>query len=389
MKQRGSALIIAMMFIGLIGAIAFGIAKLIFADSSIGTLSENGAIAYYAAESGVEEGFLRYRYNQNAEVPFSNWAFRDSKVFRSNLVSKSVLSGEAYVGIPTSGSLTLSQQTYDLRMGYLGTNNEVGGGPFFYQDVDKDGVSESTDIFDASYGTGDYIFLKVPKDESRKFDLTNVDLRNHLAIGIKFLGVNASAGGVPPVVNPSIECKAMAEIKFSTTIGTVNKEYKALTVYNAASCGAVLGLPPERLTSAHSDFQVTGGWTGGAASPYRLAGSQNYYYSMDPSTFVSDLFAKAGDSVLAPGSYDNVTMTIKPLNYAADVAFITDTCNDYINHPEKNCLSSRANIVTGPYTYMTSTGYFGGSTRTLTANIDRQSGTLYDLYDYVLYKENN
>jgi hypothetical protein len=39
-------------------------------------------------------------------------------------------------------------------------------------------------------------------------------------------------------------------------------------------------------------------------------------------------------------------------------------------------------------TKVESTGYYGGVSRKLEATIDRQSGTLYDLFDYVIYKTN-
>ncbi len=45
--------------------------------------------------------------------------------------------------------------------------------------------------------------------------------------------------------------------------------------------------------------------------------------------------------------------------------------------------------IASPYTTIHSVGHFGGVTRTLIANIDRQSGTLYDIYDFVIYQYGN
>ena len=44
--------------------------------------------------------------------------------------------------------------------------------------------------------------------------------------------------------------------------------------------------------------------------------------------------------------------------------------------------------VVQPYSTIKSTGYYGGVTRTLEARIDRQAGTLYDLFDFVIYDSN-
>ena len=64
MKKRGSALIIALLIMATVGGVTFGIGRLFFLDRSITALYENSTIAYYAAESGLEEGMLRYRYKK-------------------------------------------------------------------------------------------------------------------------------------------------------------------------------------------------------------------------------------------------------------------------------------------------------------------------------------
>ena len=58
-----------MLLITSIGVITFGIGRALFVQTQTGALYENGVMAYYAAESGIEEGFLMYRYNQNSEIP--------------------------------------------------------------------------------------------------------------------------------------------------------------------------------------------------------------------------------------------------------------------------------------------------------------------------------
>lgn len=377
MKQRGSALIISMMLIASIGAVAFGIAKLFYADTSLSSDYENGIIAYYAAESGIEEGFLRYKYNMNTEVPFpdASWVFNDTKVFRTNLTDESVNQGTSNVGIDPSGLVTTpTKQIYDLRVGYLGTNLSEGG-PFYYHDVNKDGISDGNDIFNSSYSAGDYNFLRIPKDEARTFDLSNIDFStNDLSVGFKFIGVGS--GGY----TPTKECQAMAEVKFLiTSTAGVSKEYKALTSFNPATCASLIGIEANKL-----DVAPSGGYKNANGNTY-VDGNTDYYYSLND--ILTQTLTKAGATIT---STDKVVMTIKPLYYPADVAFLTMACNGWKNIGN-NCttVNSHSKIVTGPYSYISSTGYYGGTTRTLTANIDRQSGTIYDLYSYVLFKGTN
>lgn len=363
MKQRGSALIIAMMLIATVGAAAFGISKLLYIDSAVSTAYENGTVAYYSAESGIETAFLLYKYNMNAEVPLENWLYDDTKVYITNLANKSVETGTLMSGINNTTQISNpAKQYYDLRMGYLGTNLPEGG-PFFSHDIDKDGTTESSEVLDPNFSANEYSFLRIPRDEARKFDLSNVDLSltgNKLKIGFKFIGV---------ANNDADKCKAMAEVKFLVTTGVTAKEYKALTSFNATTCAGYVSIPAGKMD--------------GAILPSTFDDS-NFYYKFDD--ILNIILTKSGDTINSPSSGNNVIMTVKPLYYDADVYFSTATCDSASTLGA--CKADKKNIVTGPYSYVASTGYYGGVSRSLSANIDRQSGTLYDLYDYVLFKSN-
>jgi hypothetical protein len=72
-------------------------------------------------------------------------------------------------------------------------------------------------------------------------------------------------------------------------------------------------------------------------------------------------------------------ITIKPVgNYNANdgIYFGFQQGNTAIN----------AVRTTGPTTTINSVGYFAGNSRQITANIDRQSGTIMDIFNYVIYK---
>ena len=371
------------MMIATIGAAAFGIARLLFADTSIASTYENGAIAYYAAESGIEEAFLRYKYNMNAEVPYGSWTLGENKVFRTNINENSVIHGGGVGRIPSDYALdydygsgihwvdAAKEQIYDLRMGYIGTS----GGPFYGQDSNNNGrLMESNFQEDDSYGTGDYSFLMIPEDEALKIDLSGLDLsvagsENNLEFGLKF--TSTSVGEFNTVSN---RCKALAEIKLTVQKTGITREYKGLmgitsAAFDTFNCETVIGIDKSKIFLANRYSDVT--------TESVIAGRDLYleHYRLQ------ELITTNGG--VLPGASDKVSLSVKPLYYKAALALTIDKCDkDLLNCTDKT------NVVPGPYSYITSTGHFGGTTRTLTANIDRQSGTLYDLYDYVLFKGN-
>jgi hypothetical protein len=67
-----------------------------------------------------------------------------------------------------------------------------------------------------------------------------------------------------------------------------------------------------------------------------------------------------------------VSMMIKPVHVGVKVGIKTSAISN--------------NMLPAPYNTIKSTGHYGGVTRTLQAKIDRQAGTVYDLFDFVLYR---
>lgn len=357
-KARGSALIIAMLMIASIGSIAFGIARIIFLESNITALHENSVQAYYAAESGIEEGFLRYRYNRSAEVPFKGWDPDIKNVFRTNLALMTTITGTDYEGIlpsPLSDTFDKSEQSYDLRMGYLGTS-----GTATYTDSPLGIGWDHTKILQPDFGTGKNSFLKIGKDENYKFDLTNFNFNEGFSVGIKAVGMGDGNG----YLNQEEICHAMTEIKFVVKNDDDSTgEFKAITSPDPAAC---------------TGYSM-GGSVAYAGSPSLSVGNasdNSYYYRLDD--IIRTLLASSGKTIPAGGKYKRAELQVKPFYSDAMVMFGATTCT-----VGSSCTLDKT--VTGPYTSMTSVGYYGGITRTLSANIDRQSGTLYDLFDYVIY----
>ena len=358
-RERGSALVIAVLLVSAIGTIAFSFGKVFLAGLSNMTVSSDGIYAYYSAESGMEEAFLRYRYDMNAEVPFSAWTLNDTdnKVFRSDLSDNDAFSSGSLTGAGINKTIVITdfaKQLYDLRMGYIGTD----GVPFWGDDplnaVLKNKRLSSTGVIDNKYGDSS-IVLTISKDDAVKIDLTSLDLSlsdNDLILYAKMSDLAATAE------------KAMIEAKLTVYAGTQTNEYKTIISSDRTNSCTFLGRSDNVACQKEiiPAVQIN-------ANPLVLK-----------VTNLLSAWRSAGLPTLINGS--KVTLFLKPLYYDAKLGIITSGCQ-LVGNP---CFSkTKSEIIPGPETYITATGYYGGISRTLTADIDRQSGTLYDLFDYVIY----
>ena len=94
MKKKGSAILIATLLVTAIGSLAFSFGKILLADITSASIYENGVGSYYSAESGIEEGMLRYRFSSSATVPETGWGLDNSDlVYRSDLTAKTLDTG--------------------------------------------------------------------------------------------------------------------------------------------------------------------------------------------------------------------------------------------------------------------------------------------------------
>lgn len=398
MKKKGSALIVAMLLIAGVGAVSFGIGRLLFIETTTATLYENGIPAYYAAESGIEEGFLRYKFNRNAEVPISTsaaWSLTGNLVFRETLnydpalgtqINMGGANGATAPGIDTNSPLASyqkSQQLYHLRMGYLGTPQESGlVRPWMGHDIGNvayptvlgaDDRLDRMETWHPNYYAGDYAGLRIVKDNSLKIDLSHIDFLtvNRMHAGFSFQKSTTSSWTAQEL------CQATAELKISVTDASGVKEYKELLSHNPADCGPRLGIDQNKLLLIGPE-------------PLDYSNDNKFVYLYTPNLL--DLFARAGDSL--PNNPTSVVLTLRPLFYDTTIMLFSVTdggahCDDYpaVVHADNPDCVVRGHIPPGPFTYISSKGYYGGVTRKITANIDRQSGTLYDLFDYVIFSE--
>ena len=65
--QLGAALLITMLLIGSVGALALAVSRIILSELKITTSYSDSVVAYQAAEAGIEDGLLKFRFNRNIE----------------------------------------------------------------------------------------------------------------------------------------------------------------------------------------------------------------------------------------------------------------------------------------------------------------------------------
>jgi hypothetical protein len=361
MKKKGSAIVIAVFLVAAIGGIAFSFGRIFLLDASSASLSENGASAYYAAESGIEEGFLRYRYNKGAEVPFNDWQIGDEKVFRANLRTNLVdTHGALFNGVPKSSTPISdnANQVYDLRMGFIGTDNL----PVYGQNTVPGNSFDQNDVAHPSYGTGNYQYLKIAKDESYKIDLSNLDLTN---LSANDINIFAKYSGFSDIGRAIMYAKLTIDYRGN---GLDVKEYKAIiSAQRVESCQmAVLGATRQACYDTIIDASPH-------FSPLNIVWRRSKLLSA---------FNEQFGAVTPLNSTKKVTLSLRPLYHDAYIGISTAKCEPSLS----TCANGiKSGVVSGPFTKITSVGYYGGTSRTIQANIDRQSGTLYDLFDYVIF----
>ncbi|PIS07989.1 hypothetical protein COT78_00710 [Candidatus Berkelbacteria bacterium CG10_big_fil_rev_8_21_14_0_10_43_13] len=346
-----------MLLVSAVGAVGFTFGKVLDIQISNSSAYESGIGAYYAAESGIEEGFLRYRVSRGANAvptdgqvptfanptaypyPAQNWLAAPDNVFRTNL-STSTLASTAVNGIaktsPIGITTDLNSQFYDLRMGAASKDGNPIGTLAGNSDLTKADLDE------------DY---HIARDETRKIDLG--DMFSFAAVSditLTFKPVEPLLSTQYPAVFRAAKC-VVIEVKLQLQqSGTDKVTEKKTLLYNPTGCSS---LSPDIISD--------------------LSTAKNYAYNATSNIgTMSNLRAEMSPAV----GYDRATLFLKPIG-----AGIYYSLKEIGLRASQHPLNSANNTIT-------STGYFGGTARTLQADVSLQNGSLYDLYDYVIFKNN-
>lgn len=327
---------IAIFLLAAIGSVAFGIGRLFLMEANLAGLYENSTIAYYAAESGIEEGMLRYRYDKNQQLPLtlpmSDNIFNPGRINVNNLDwtdPSSAMWNDVAAFQPTN----LTQHIYGLQMHYKGT--------MYGYDANNSGTLQSSDLADSRYELQkDYLLTR---DSSIKLDVTNLATVAGTSDGdvrlfVRPLGGSCATGySLTGGDKPFMEAKVSGTIKVGPNDEVI--EQKVKLIYESLAGLAAHTIKPTGIPSGVPRYDNL------------LTAIRN--------TTTSPIFTSG-----------KVELFLKPIG--CDVVFGLAPMQANITIPQ-------------PYTTVKSTGYYGGVTRTLEAKIDRQAGTLYDLFDFVMY----
>lgn len=338
MRRRGSAIVIAFFLMAAIGGVAFGIARLFYLDTSASDIYENSTVAYYAAESGIEEGYLRYRFNRQSEVGEIDENGDTLLVNRTNLGSNAqspVIPPSTSTNVQVFSQLpdvlsTSSLSFYDLRMSYLA---KTYGNPSA-STTDSDGALTGADVVSANYGS-EY-FIK--RDESVKIDVTeSIKNRGDATFFMRIVPDTFATG--------FDKSKIFVEGRVAGKSGVSEVEHKKIIVTNTYPT------PSEETTVPLSPGMADG---------------INYY---SRNGIIGNIAGSLSSGGFDTTGSNRVVLYLRPIGCSIVIGIV----------PTNGRISS-------PFTTVRSTGYYGGLSRTLEARIDRQSGTVYDLFDFVTYE---
>ncbi|MEI6144419.1 MAG: pilus assembly PilX N-terminal domain-containing protein [Candidatus Berkelbacteria bacterium] len=338
-KRKGAALVVAILLAAVIGSAAIGVTAIAFRQVNTAETYNNGLAAYYAAESGLEEGLLRNKYDKNAQIPESITSY----FARDTLLRRPANAYRDFLGQPTKMRLTSSNSGVQIGYG-LADRSQVYDLDVFWQQkyfgVDKNdnGFIDANDIASDTYNNPDY---KIEKDDSKSFTILPAD--NNIYLYWKWIAPNCQ-----PITPGGTNYTSRAvEIKIKDT---TQNEHTALfrDAETLDHCATI--------NNSTKAIKTNGAFT--ASSGVEL---------------------KAAMGITA---YTATELTIKPVGNTSGSG---DGIYFGFNQAPQNNLAV-ATRTTGPSTTIQSTGYFAGNSRQITANIDRQTGTILDIFNYVIYK---
>ena len=311
-SQRGSALLITLVLITVIGSIAFGVGKTTLSNFRQVSRLEDSLNAYQAAQAGIEDGLARFRYvGKNAEAPsttvcpgLSSPTATTQAFSRTDLTANTPASCLPTFSPPTNPSAIV----YDLKM-------------YYKKDVGQDEciVSGGTVIS--------------PMDPNTK-DCVDA-----------------------PASQPALARDTAVEYD----IGSLNGDSLTLDADFVA-----LPSPPTPTNPDQRFLEVTA--LDDTGNPVAAGGTQ--FPILIPSSRTGQNISSLTTSILLNSSAK--TLRFRP--FGADLS-------RYQLHSPNHSLDSRI-------THIESIGYFGASKRKLNLTLDRLSGSIYEVFDFVLFSGN-
>lgn len=332
-KRKSSAIVVAVLIAAAIGVAALGMNALAIRQINISETYNNGLVAFYSAESGVEEGLLRFRFDKNSELPL--------KLPNDNSDTNNPIAGAYSIIDGTTPN-------YAVRVDMKTDENLDNKQPKFYEKKDRTQIYDLKLYFKTNYYGLNYL-SKSQVDTTKDLDATITDsnylLKKDNAYDFQLLNAENTSSGTNN-----------ATIYFKFT-GATNCDSN----YQAVEIKAKIADPTPEMRDEYTEvFDTCASGKTIANSTLKSADINNN------SSFKIDL-----KNDLKISSLRVREMTIRPIG--GDIVFAFEQ-------------KSGSNIKTsGPTTTVSSTGYFAGTSRKMTATIDRQTGNILDIFHYVIY----
>lgn len=311
-KQSGTALLVTLLLAGVISAIAFGMTKITLNEIFVGMKSEEGFEASYAAQAGIEDALMRYKFHDKTDLEIPNNARKDTTSVVRIYLNNSPSDGGGRVRLianPRNSRPTLRPQdyVYDLKVWH------------------KENCAETP----CSY--------TLNKDQSISLDVSEVANNIHVSWDL----INSNDRVVSSIADPSERSQTGLWYRLSDpkNLGRIDPTGQARDFFTFLS-----------------------------------------YY--DPANNTTDpRFTQPGMVLLRGGSNLSVR-SAKSLKFKA---FIANTINGRSGNNFRIRITISTGIVGGSETHIESTGYYGSTAKKIEVTVDRESKSIIDIFDYVIY----
>lgn len=191
-NEKGSALIITLLVMAFVTTLVFEVGRLTINEIRQTDSLSDSSVAFHAAEAGIEDGLLRWKFNKNVELPQADMTESNNLALRVDLVTNQVVASADSSRPPANSR----NSTYDLKIWYKA--NQIGD--------------------PAALGTPNDNNPKLVRDESKEFDVSNLTGKN---IEIRWLKDAKSPSNPLNAYNVNLEWSLFQQDPVSQQITTI------------------------------------------------------------------------------------------------------------------------------------------------------------------------
>ncbi|GEM_PF-4228555 len=347
-RRKGSALILTLLIIGLIASLGFYIGRSAVREGRIVNTTEAALGAYYAAEAGLEDGLARLAADRNIELP--KCVFGTSGA--SCVANTNLTVADLAISLPLSFPDRIRLARFGPRGGL--TSNQVDAASLNVRVVER--------------GNGEVKPADNPQDFFYDLKITSKSPQ---------FG-NVSGGNPPDPANPCVGNPCNSSDTKTLVKNGNTKEF-------SFDPGAADYVAPG---SMHIFWKCNGG----------LCNAGTYYLAV---TIIRQCPAGTpgnvectNDIILRSDSANDPSTEVEPFENATNnivkvrvkpVSTDPNFLGANMSVVFWDAFNSAAVLMRGDIARVQSIGYFGGISRRLEADVDRNSGALLGLFDYAVY----